>query len=131
MVKYEYNVEDEVFKRVDKRGYSLKVNIVEARRIKSLMDLGNNPYEIMRKIEFANGISITTLRTVMKNIREGNINLEGDYPVPTQQLKEMDLSVRVENLEKRVTALEEPVTCDCECNNESFVGKVKGWMSMK
>lgn len=134
MVKYKYDVDDEVFKRIDKRGYSLKVNIMEARRIKSLMDLGNGPYDIMRKIEFTNNISITTLRTVMKNINEGNITLEGDYPAPTQQLKELDYDIRIRNLEKRVSLLELG-NCDCECesdeNQTTIMDKVKGWIPMR
>lgn len=78
MVKYEYNPDLEVFRRVDNRGPSLKVNIMEARRIKSMMDLGIKAPTILMKIDFVNPISMTNLRTIMKNIEKGNLELDGD-----------------------------------------------------
>lgn len=100
MVEYEYKPELEVFRRVDNRGPSLKINIVEARRIESMMNLGIKAPTIMKKINFTHNISMTTLRTIMNNIEKGNIRLDGDYPAPTNLIKDMDMEVRIAQLEK-------------------------------
>ena len=100
MVKYVYHPDIEMFRRVDNRGPSLKVNIMKARRIKSMMDLGMKAPTILTKIDFVNPVSMTNLRTIMNNIEDGNLELEGDYPVPTEQLRDMDLEIRVTRLEE-------------------------------
>ena len=83
MVNYEYNVELEQFKRVDNRGPSLPFNIVEARRIESMMNLGMKAPTIFKKIDFVNEVSMTNLRTFMNNLKDGNIiGLDNDYPAP-------------------------------------------------
>ena len=134
MVKYEYNVEQEVFRRADNRGVPLRVNIVEARRIKSMMDLGLKANTIIQKIDFVNRISITTLRTIMNNIEKGNINLEGDYPIPTNSLADIDYDIRISNLERRVESLEDrlvTVKSDCptmENSQKSAVSRWKEWL---
>lgn len=122
MVKYKYNVEMEVFKRVDNRGPPLSVNIVEARRIKSMMDLGIKAPTIMKKINFVNNISITTLRTIMNNIEKGNLMLDGDYPAPSQVMNDMGLEMRVTQLEKEVEELKK------DTNGPGIKEKVKLWL---
>lgn len=122
MVKYEYNPELEVFRRVDNRGPSLKVNIVEARRIKSMMDLGIKAPTILMKIDFVNPISMTNLRTIMNNIEKGNLELDGDYPMPTGQLNDINTEIRLTSLEERMSKLEN------KKESESVVDKVKLWM---
>lgn len=135
MVKYEYRPDIEMFRRVDNRGVSLKVNIVEARRIESMMKLGIKAPTIMSKIDFVNNISMTSLRTIMDNIEQGNINLEGDYPAPVEVLEDLSIEARMDRLEedleefKRKVFDKDECTCDCsnDCddNGDSFVGKVK------
>lgn len=135
MAKYNYVPELEMFRRVDNRGPSLKVNIVEARRIKSLMDLGIKAPTIMKKIDFTNNISMTNLRTIMNNIEDGNIDMDGDYPAPVGTMKEMDIEARISELEKDIAEFKRRMNgnatqCDCECGNDKkgLWDKVKGWM---
>lgn len=134
MVKYEYRPDLEVFRRVDNRGPSLRVNIIEMRRIKSMMDLGIKAPTIMKKIDFVNGISMTTLRTIMNNIEEGNIDMEGDYPAPSIIVRDMDLEARVGRLERDVEEFKQRMRNDeCTCNIDynhdvavdSFTEKIK------
>lgn len=126
MVEYEYRPDLEVFRRVDNRGPSLKVNIIEMRRIKSMMDLGIKAPTIMKKIDFVNPISITTLRTIMSNIEDGNIKMDGDYPAPSLIVHDMDLEARVTQLERKMDKLVQDSSkiSECECNT-TFVGKFK------
>ena len=140
MVKYEYNPEIEMFRRVDNKGPSLKVNIVEARRIESMMQLGIKAPTIMKKIDFVNNISMTNLRTIMSNIEQGNLKLEGDYPAPVATLDEMSIDARMDRLEEDLEEFKEKYLnneCTCDCDNDcssdsdSFVGKVKKWIVRK
>lgn len=131
MVKYVYNVEQEVFRRVDNRGPPLKVNIIEARRIKNLMELGTKAPTIHKTIDFVNPISMTTLRTVMKNIDEGNLELDGDYPAPIGQIHDMDVEARLNKLEMDVNELKRTRhQCNCNGNGPGITGKVKEWLKM-
>lgn len=119
MVEYVYNVELEMFRRVDNRGPSLPFNITEARRIESMMNLGIKAPSILKKIDFVNEVSMTNLRTFMNNLESGNIvGLDNDYPVPTGQFVEIDNEARLKNLEDRVTRLESR-TCSCNENKEN------------
>lgn len=99
MVEYEYRPELEVFRRKDNRGPSLRFNITEARRIQSMIDLGMNPHAIYSKIDFVNDVSLTSVRTFINNLKNGNIDLDGDYPAPTEVFKDMDIELRIEQLE--------------------------------
>ena len=129
MVKYEYNVEQEVFRRVDNRGVPLKVNIVEARRIKSMMDLGLKATTIIQKIDFVNKISITNLKTIMNNIENGNINLDGDYPIPTRNLEDINYDIRISNLEERVEKLEVKLNdLGSSTKDKTIVERWKKWL---
>ena len=131
MVKYVYNVEQEVFRRVDNRGPPLKVNIIEARRIRGFMDLGTKAPTIHKKIDWVNPISMTTLRTVMKNIEEGNLELDGDYPAPIGQIHDMDVEARLNKLEMDVDELKRTNhQCICDDNGPGFSDKVKKWLKM-
>lgn len=123
MVKYEYNPDLEVFRRTDNRGVSLKVNIIEARRIKSMMDLGIKAPTIMKKIDFVNKISMTSLRTIMSNIESGNLELDGDYPAPTESLLDLTNEEKITALEKRVNTLEDRMDClKGDCFISAFAG---------
>lgn len=126
MVKYEYRPDLEVFRRVDNRGPSLKINIVEARRIDSMMKLGIKAPTIMKKIDFVNNISMTNLRTIMNNIDKGNLKLEGDYPAPTEDIKDMDIEMRITQLERDFQEFKEK-HMNCKCSESTF-DKVKSWL---
>lgn len=125
MVKYEYDVATESFKRVDNRGNKLKINITEARRIESLLNLGHNPNYIWNKINFINDVSITTVRTFIKNLEAGNIDLEGDYPAPALLMEDMTMEARVKRLEDVVFTPKK--ACDCSCDSLS---KNKSWKNL-
>lgn len=129
MVRYRYDADIEMFRRVDNRGPSLKVNIVEARRIKSMMDLGLKAPTIHTKIDFVNPVSMTNLRTIMNNIEKGNLELDGDYPIPAQKLRDMDMEIRVTNLEERVAKLENGNNnVISHSEKKSLADKVKLWI---
>ena len=87
-----------------------------------MMDLGIKAPTILMKIDFVNPISMTNLRTIMKNIENGNLELDGDYPVPTNQLDDINTEIRLSNLEERMNELENKSDCD------SIVDKVKLWI---
>lgn len=134
-MKYEYRVEEEDFKRVDNRGRPLKINISEARQIESLRTLGYPVSKIYEKIEFNKDVSITTLRTFIKNMESGNISLEGDYPAPVHIKKDMDLEARLCRIEESVKRLEKSLD-ECKCDKQtdvtnstmSFNRRVKEWL---
>lgn len=119
MVKYVYDVETESFKRADNRGIKLKINISEARRIESLLTLGHNPNAIYNKMNFAQNVSITTLRTFIKNLEAGNIDLEGDYPAPSVIMQDMSMEARIKKLEDDWEKFQRKYienSCSCDCN---------------
>lgn len=118
MVKYDYDVTIEGFRRVDRRGRPLYINITEARRIVHMLEMGCSLAKIYSKIDFARDISTTTLRTFAKNYNQGNISVEGDYPTPREIVEEISLSTKVEKLEKRVSDLEDTIS---EINPRCFI----------
>lgn len=125
MVKYYYDVDTESFKRVDNRGNKLKINISEARRIESLLKLGYNPNSIYNKMDFTQKVGISTVRTFVKNLEAGNINLEGDYPAPSIILEEMSIESRIKKLEDDLELFKEKYltagcSCDCEEHKNSW-----------
>ena len=135
MVKYEYNPNIEGFKRVDNRGHTLDIDIVEARRIVALQNLGYSVTDIFKEMDLARKISISTLRTFLKNYNNGNISIEGEFPVPHKTLDEMDNEVRFNSLEERIQSLEEwkeSFVCDCqtEITEKSTRDKVKEWLKI-
>lgn len=118
MVKYEYDVEEEGFRRVDRRGRILPINITEARRIESLLNLGWGVDAIHSKMVYTQKVSKTTTRSFIKNLKEGNINLEGDYPAPTKQMEEMDLEARLTRMENDIEDLKKR-PCSCQEQSDS------------
>jgi len=101
-MRYEYDVETETFRRIDGRGRPLEFNIIEAKRIESLRNLGFSVQKIYDKIDFANDVSITNLRTFIKNLESGELSTEGEFPAPTPVIKDLDLEVRVQKLEQQM-----------------------------
>ena len=107
-MKYNYDVENECFIREDGLGKKFHINITEARRIVTLHDLGNTVSEIRNKIQFqSNKVSEITIRNFLKQIGNGNIDLTGDYPAPSNVVFELTLEERISNLEERVKGLED------------------------
>ena len=144
-MKYEYDSNREVFKRVDGNGRYLKFNIEEARRIKSLRDMGTPVSSIHRKINWSNDISETQLRTFIENIEKGNIPLDGDYPIPVRKNPRTDKITELENkideLDSRMTDMENrfsEIRSDCfvsafaapkkDSEKKSNISKVKSWL---
>lgn len=135
MVKYEYNPHIEGFKRVDNRGHTLDIDIVEARRIVALKNLGYSVTDIFKEMDLARKISVSTLRTFLKNYENGNISIEGEFPVPQKHLDEMDNEVRIDDLERRIKSLEEwkesfICSCQTEITEKSTKDKVKEWLKI-
>ena len=126
MAKYEYRVDLEMFKRTDNRGPGLKFNIVEARRIKSMLDMGMKAPTIYKKIDFVNDVSITNLRTFIDNLKKGNIDLDGDYPSPVYQVKEISLGERVTRLEEEFEDFKSRI--ENPNRRENISEKVKKWL---
>ena len=121
MVKDEYDVEEERFRRVDRRGRILSINITEARRIESLLNLGWGVDAIHSKMVYTQKVSKTTTRSFIKNLKEGNINLEGDYPAPTRQMEEMDLEARLTRMENDIEELKKrPCNCQTEQSDDGW-----------
>lgn len=132
-MKYEYDVDDEIFKRVDRKGVPLEFNIIEGKRIESMRNLGCSVQKIYDKINFVNDVSITNLRTFIKNLENGNLSVDGDYPAPKVQFRDMNIEARVTKLENDLDNFKTILYKSCECKdddeNTSFIGKVKSWMS--
>lgn len=124
-MKYEYRADLEMFKRVDNRGPGLKFNIVEARRIKSMLDMGMKAPTIYQKIDFVNNVSITNLRTFIDNLNKGNIDLDGDYPSPVYQVEEINLNERVSRLEEEFEEFKRRI--ENPNHRENISEKVRKW----
>ncbi|MBP5421707.1 MAG: hypothetical protein J6Y78_04595 [Paludibacteraceae bacterium] len=105
MVRYSYDSKGEVFKREDNRGSPLRVNIAEAQRIVSLLNLGYCTTDIINKVQLYKGTS-STVRNFIKNYEAGNIDIPDDAPAPVQLIDEMNDDRRIEALEERVRELE-------------------------
>lgn len=93
-----------------------------------MRDLGNSIGMICAKIQFhSNKVSESTVINFLRNVDEGNIIVDGDYPAPKEVLEDLTVSDRISNLEERVSVLEGYMTpCECE-HNISFKDKVKSW----
>lgn len=135
MVKYEYNPTLEGFQRVDRRGRVLPINISEGRRIETLLKLGCSVASIYESIDFNKDVTSTTVRTFVKNYREGNISLEGDFPVPEHQFEEVTNDSRLTSLEDRVQTLEDQMSkinpnCFISAFATTTVEKENSWKNL-
>ena len=123
MKKYIYDAHSETFKRSDKRGMPLYVNIVEANRIINLVNLGTSVQKIIENVKLSNPkASVSTVRSFIKNYREDNIEIPEDAPVPVKIFDEVTEDSRVDELEKRVKALEDKMA---ELKPTAFAGESK------
>ena len=122
-MKYEYNSSLECFEREDKLGKKFYINSNEAQRIVTMRELGYSIGRICAKIQFnSDKVYESTVANFLKNVDEGNIIVNGDYPAPKGVIKELTVSDRIISLEERVTALEEQLV------NRNVVDKVKSWL---
>jgi len=130
MAKYEYIPKMEAFRRVDARGKPLFVNITEAQRIVSLLDLGYSMTDIQSKITLTNPKGTgTTVRSFVKNYLDGNIELPTDAPAPTRVFESMTDNDRLNELEERVSRLEEQYNNVILKNGKKpITEKVKSWL---
>jgi len=106
-MRYDYDVETETFRRIDGRGRALEFNIIEARRMESLRNLGFSVQKIYDKIDFANDVTVTNVRTFIRNLENGELSTEGEFPAPTPVFKDLDLEARVRTLEQEVEQLKQ------------------------
>ena len=107
-MKYKYDVDNEWFVREDNLGKKFHINITEARRIMTMVNLGNSIAEIRNKISFSsNKVYESTINNFINQVEKGNISLDGDYPAPKVVLEDLTVAERISKLEDRVTALEE------------------------
>lgn len=136
MVKYEYDVDEEGFRRVDRRGRILPINITEGRRIASLVDLGWGVEAIHGKMVYIQPVSKTTTRSFIKNYKEGNIDLDGDFPAPIKVMEHMDTEAKLNELEGRVKSLEDgfaEIRADCfitDFATVNYESKDKSWKNL-
>ena len=127
MAKYEYDPIIEKFRRVDNKGKPLDINIVEARRIVALKNLGYKVPSIFRdnEMNLPSKIGITTLRTFIKNYDDGNISIEGEFPVPKAVFDDMTKESEIDDLKRRVEILEQVVEKKTEEKS-----KVRKWLKL-
>lgn len=122
MVEYYYDVNIEAFKRADNRGKPLYVNITEAQRIISLLDLGYSVSDVEGKVSLSSPHgTITTVKSFIRNYKQDNINMPTDAPAPVKVFDSISDANRIDLLEERVTKLE-------MIQNESVLDKVKSWI---
>lgn len=124
-MKYEYNSSLECFEREDKLGKKFYINSNEAQRIVTMRELGYSIGRICAKIQFnSDKVYESTVANFLKNVDEGNIIVNGDYPAPKGVIKELTVSDRLVSLEERVAELEEIINTE----KSSWTDKVKLWI---
>ena len=129
MANYKYDSQLEVFKRTDNRGNHLAVNISEAQRIISLLDLGYSASKIQNKIRLSNPkASTSTLNSFIRNYVDGNIFMPDDAPAPVRSLESISDNDRINRLEERVIELEKKVD-GMVSEDKGLVGKAKSWFN--
>lgn len=127
MVKYSYDVEDECFKRKNKRGRPLYVNITEAQRITNFVDLGAYTESIIDRVQLVSPkAGKSTVRSFIKNYKDGNIEMPTDAPVPTKVFDEMTDESRIDALEKRVELLEQRLSE--QPTQKNVIERIRTWI---
>jgi hypothetical protein len=95
-----------------------------------LYDLGNSVGLIQSKMSFSSKkASGHTVGTIIKLYEEGDIELDGNYPIPSTDFDNLNNDIKIENLEARVEVLEKKLVELENKDDESFTGKVKSWIS--
>lgn len=131
MANYKYDSQLEVFKRTDNRGNHLAVNVSEAQRIISLLDLGYSASKIQNKVRLSNPkASTSTLNSFIRNYIEGNIFMPEDAPAPVRSIESLTDNDRISRLEERVTKLEEELEfMNNDSEDKGLVEKAKSWFN--
>ena len=139
-MRYVYNIEMEAFRREDKRGKPLYINIAEANRIINLLNMGYSVASINGKISLNNPKgTVTTINSFIRNYNEGNIIMPENAPAPVHIFESITDSDRIDELEKRISNLEDRFSeLKSDCFISAFAGeskeentlfnKVKSWM---
>lgn len=143
-MRYNYNSELGAFVREDGLGKKFWITMVEAHRIMTLYELGVSPNQIGAKIQFKNPkTTVSTVSNFIKNVENGDIVLDNDVPLPVEDFDDINLEVRITEIDSRVRILEKKVDnifavlqsyendwkCECECKEEeSIKDKVKAWL---
>ena len=133
MAEYYYDADDEVFKRTDRKGNHLAINIVEAHRIIQMIDMGVSKYKINREIEPTNPkAGSSTVNSFIKNYEKGNIIMPENAPAPVQVFKSITESDRLDSMEERIEKLERDLE-EFERRyltpkNKGLSDKVKSWI---
>lgn len=140
MANYEYDALMEAFRRDDKRGRPLYINITEAQRIESLLNLGHSVAQIEGKVSLSSPMaSSTTVRNFIKNLKEGKITIPSNAPAPVRDFEELTVDGRMTALENRVEQLEaqmSEIKSDCFCtalattSEKNRFDKIKGWFKL-
>ena len=142
MKKYKYNSELECFERFNKKGNptgkKLWVNIVEARKIITLYNLGNTVGLIQSKMQFSsNKASGKTVETIVRLYENDDIELEGDFPAPSKDFEALEVDSKIDNLEIRVENLENIISelkSDCFCtayageSKTGIIDRIRTWI---
>ena len=138
-MRYNYNSELGAFVREDGLGKKFWITMVEAHRIMTLYELGVSPNQIGAKIQFKNPkTTVSSVSNFIKNVENGDIVLDNDVPLPVEDFDDINLEVRITEIESRVSSLEAKFTiimdsleksCECECKNEESISdKVRAWL---
>ena len=126
-MKYEYDVNAEAFKRVDNRGKLLHINISEAQRIISLLNLGHSIVNIESKVKLSNPKgTVTTIKSFIKNYKNGDIIMPDDAPAPVRTFEEFNFDNSLDDLNERVSNLEREFE---EFKKKSITDKIRGIFS--
>lgn len=129
---YHYDVDDEVFKREDNSGKPLAINITEAQRIVTLLNLGYKRYEIEKKVSLSNPKSAySTINSFIKNYEKNNIEIPTDAPAPVKVFESLTDEDRISALEERVGKLEELIEHNnviLKTEEKSLANRVKSWI---
>lgn len=133
MVKYLYNADLEAFRREDKKGKPLYINIIEANRIINLLELGHSVADINGKIALSNPKgTATTINSFIRNYKEDNIVIPENAPAPIHNFESLSDSSRISALEERVTDIENFINgfsnAISKKKEESKKDKVRKWL---
>ncbi|WP_458456490.1 hypothetical protein [Methanobrevibacter sp.] len=126
-MKYDYDADNECFVREDGLGKKFWINSSEALRIVTMRNLGYSLGMINRKIPFSSGkVSESTITNFLKNVEDGNIIVDGDYPAPKSQIEEMSMDMRISRLEEELEKFKERM--DNPNPKSNIRAKVESWL---
>ena len=120
-MRYNYNATIGAFEREDKLGKKIWANMNEAQRVITLSDLGYTTGEIQSKISFKSKKATGyTVRTILEKYESGDLEIDMNAPIPVEDYRDLTVEERLNDLERRVSVLEESTV------SESLSSKVRG-----